>query len=613
MEDQKMIINCNIRSENIVLDENCGAKIEINKEFMTTSTKFERERDVYSFGVVLLEVLLGKPVDTNFIRETLKLDLADYLQTYINEGTTDWKVDSTINRESGLNKASLKKFIEITSVCLENTPDHRPKMNVVVDELEQALLLQVEDQIFDEQLPLLGLRNFSSPYWDLDDDNDNDVDDYDDEDKLIYAKHLMHLKIPHDEILEAVKTWESRFERHYVIHEGELPKVEKNVYVKEFMPGKKANQMFITEIEMLNNCKHPNIVTLHGFCPERAYKFLVVDHASNGFLSDHLKNINNDDKPSNLTWVKRLKICLDVARGLKYLHHEMEDQKMIINCCIQSMLLSRNQDGEVPHLKRIEETVYADPVFQKNHKFTRKSDVYSFGVLLLEVLCGRLADDPTYIEESDRGIAYVAQRHFHEQTLTELIDPNIKEGIRDYKFTLNRGPNQNSLETFIKIAYECLAETQDQRPTMKVVVEELEHALFFQIELQRSRDRFYSFGHLDASKAKGGFGNVYRGKVPNGDGFDTIVAKRLDTSGGQGEKQFRNELQILVKYKHENVIRLVGYCDEKDEKVIVYEYASRGSLDRYQNDARLTWTKRLNICIDVATALEFLHGGLSTC
>ncbi|XP_071687442.1 probable serine/threonine-protein kinase PBL25 [Rutidosis leptorrhynchoides] len=108
----------------------------------------------------------------------------------------------------------------------------------------------------------------------------------------------------------------------------------------------------------------------------------------------------------------------------------------------------------------------------------------------------------------------------------------------------------------------------------------------------------------------GGFGKVYKGKLPHSD--NTIVAKRLDTKGGQGEKQFRNELQIRFNFKHDNIISLVGYCDEKDAKIIVYEYAIRGSLDGHLKDSHLTWMKRLNICIDIATALDFLHGGDET-
>ncbi|KAJ0691329.1 putative protein kinase RLK-Pelle-LRR-I-1 family [Helianthus annuus] len=108
----------------------------------------------------------------------------------------------------------------------------------------------------------------------------------------------------------------------------------------------------------------------------------------------------------------------------------------------------------------------------------------------------------------------------------------------------------------------------------------------------------------------GGFGRVYKGNLQDGDGFKTIVAKRLDSRFGQGEQQFLSELQILLDFKHESVIGLVGFCDENDEKIIIYEYASKGSLDRYLNDVSLTWEKRLDICLDVARALDFLHGGV---
>ncbi|KAJ0668037.1 putative protein kinase RLK-Pelle-LRR-I-1 family [Helianthus annuus] len=125
-------------------------------------------------------------------------------------------------------------------------------------------------------------------------------------------------------------------------------------------------------------------------------------------------------------------------------------------------------------------------------------------------------------------------------------------------------------------------------------------------DIKRATQNFSSVNCI----GRGGFGSVYKGNLQDDDGFKTIVAKRLDTKFGQGEQQFLTELQILLDYKHENVIGLAGYCDENDEKVIIYEYLSRGSLDRYLNDTSLTWVKRLNICIDVARALDFLHGGV---
>ncbi|GKC55141.1 kinase RLK-Pelle-LRR-I-1 family protein [Tanacetum coccineum] len=108
----------------------------------------------------------------------------------------------------------------------------------------------------------------------------------------------------------------------------------------------------------------------------------------------------------------------------------------------------------------------------------------------------------------------------------------------------------------------------------------------------------------------GGFGRVYRGELASEHGSSTIVAKRLDTRGGQGDQQFYNELHILCEYKHENVIGLVGYNNDEQERIIVYEHASKGSLDNYLNDASLTWINRLNICVDVARGLAFLHGGV---
>ncbi|KAK1426164.1 hypothetical protein QVD17_14833 [Tagetes erecta] len=107
---------------------------------------------------------------------------------------------------------------------------------------------------------------------------------------------------------------------------------------------------------------------------------------------------------------------------------------------------------------------------------------------------------------------------------------------------------------------------------------------------------------------KGSFGDVFKGEISSANGHIPIAVKRHDQRRGQGEKEFLTELQVLYEYKHENIIGLIGYCNENDEKILVYEYAAKGSLDRHLKDSRLTWMERLKIAIDVAIGLDFLHG-----
>ncbi|KAK1413015.1 hypothetical protein QVD17_34705 [Tagetes erecta] len=407
---------------------------------------------------------------------------------------------------------------------------------------------------------------------------------------------------------------------------------QKTVLIKRAAYGHYTYEEFLTEVEMLLSAKHRNIITLLGFCVEGPEMILVTDNVINGNFGFYLGDVN---LMRILTWERRLKICIDVAHALNYLHHKMEDQKVIIICAMtsysigldenwgakivgfgQSIFLPPNQTKSLCS-KEIKNFCYLDPEYKLTGKFKRESNVYSFGVILFEILCGRIATDPIYLEESEEGLVAVARRSFNTGTLEEMIDPILKGETGENSFLLNRGPNKDSMETFIKIAYQCVTETQDQRPTMEVVVQTLEKALLYQknnkdnpkISLEDIKQATQNF-HNNNCIGGGGFGRVYKVNLQDGDGFKTVVAKRLDTRLGQGEQQFLTELQILLEYKHENIIGLVGYCDEKNEKVIVYEYASRGSLDMYLSDTSLTWVKRLNICIDVASALDFLHGGV---
>ncbi|PWA65702.1 protein kinase-like domain-containing protein [Artemisia annua] len=86
-----------------------------------------------------------------------------------------------------------------------------------------------------------------------------------------------------------------------------------------------------------------------------------------------------------------------------------------------------------------------------------------------------------------------------------------------------------------------------------------------------------------------------------------VAFKRLDRKFDQGDPEFWKEIMMLSLFKHENIVSLLGYCDDCDEKILVYEYLPRKSLDRYLKSSDLTWVLRLKICIGAARGLEFLH------
>ncbi|CAA7394627.1 unnamed protein product [Spirodela intermedia] len=106
----------------------------------------------------------------------------------------------------------------------------------------------------------------------------------------------------------------------------------------------------------------------------------------------------------------------------------------------------------------------------------------------------------------------------------------------------------------------------------------------------------------------GGFGSVYKGKLLSG---REVAIKRLSKFSGQGLEEFKNEVKLIAKLQHTNLVRLLGWCDHDDEKLLVYEYMPNGSLDKLifdeRRSAELDWGKRLRIVEGIANGLLYLH------
>ncbi|KMZ58337.1 S-locus receptor kinase (SRK) [Zostera marina] len=106
---------------------------------------------------------------------------------------------------------------------------------------------------------------------------------------------------------------------------------------------------------------------------------------------------------------------------------------------------------------------------------------------------------------------------------------------------------------------------------------------------------------------QGGFGSVYKGKMADD---KDIAVKRLSKGSGQGLDEFKNEVMLIAKLQHKNLVRLLGYCMEGDERILVFEFMKNKSLDTIifgENRNMLDWPNRAKIIIGIARGLLYLH------
>ncbi|KAF7842370.1 wall-associated receptor kinase-like 10 [Senna tora] len=231
---------------------------------------------------------------------------------------------------------------------------------------------------------------------------------------------------------------------------------------------------FINEVSILSQINHRNVVKLLGFCLETQLPLLVYEFIPNGNLYEYLHD-QNEELP--MTWEMRLRIAIEVAGALFYLHsvasqpiyhRDIKPTNILLDekyrAKVADFGTSRMVSIENTHLTTLVQGTfgYLDPEYFHTSQFTEKSDVYSFGVVLVELLTGEKPISSGRPEEA-KSLASYFTMCMEEGRVFDVVDRRI----------MVEGGKEDILQV-AKLAERCLELNGRKRPTMKEVTMELE-------------------------------------------------------------------------------------------------------------------------------------------
>ncbi|KAI3467511.1 hypothetical protein Pfo_024174 [Paulownia fortunei] len=254
------------------------------------------------------------------------------------------------------------------------------------------------------------------------------------------------------------------------VYKGVLPNGQ-HVAVKHIINDGHM-ETFVREVTSLSHVKHPNLVELLGHCDGEDESFLVYELCDNGNLSEWLFG-----KHKFLTWIQRLEIAIDCARGLRFLHTYPEGCIVHRDIKPTNILLGTNFEAKLSDfglskvicmgLSYVSSEVrgtfgYVDPEYQKNRHVHSSTDVYSFGIVLLQLISGQRVINLEVTRPMT--LSKMAKSLIKGGDITEFADPKL-DG--DYSV--------EAFQLIFKLALSCTGLKQ-QRPSMEKVVAVLEKA-----------------------------------------------------------------------------------------------------------------------------------------
>ncbi|CAL9757375.1 unnamed protein product [Musa acuminata subsp. burmannicoides] len=238
--------------------------------------------------------------------------------------------------------------------------------------------------------------------------------------------------------------------------------------------GQDCEREFENEIELLGRIRHPNIVSLLGYCVHGETRMLVYELMQNGSLETQLHGPSHG---SALPWHTRMKIALDIAsRGLEYLHEHCNPPVIHRDLKSSNILLDSDFNAKISdfglavigrnHSKgglKVSGTLgYVAPEYLLDGKLTEKSDVYAFGIVLLELLLGRKPVEKMAPSQCQSIVAWAMPQLTDRSKLPSIVDPVIRNTM-----------NLKHLYQVAAVAVLCIQQEPSYRPLITDVLHSL--------------------------------------------------------------------------------------------------------------------------------------------
>ncbi|GMI71272.1 Salt Induced Malectin-like domain-containing Protein1 [Hibiscus trionum] len=269
-----------------------------------------------------------------------------------------------------------------------------------------------------------------------------------------------------------------------VVYYGKM-KDGKEIAVKVLTSNSfQGKREFTNEVSLLSRIHHRNLVQFLGYCQEDGRSMLVYEFMHNGTLKEHLYGPLT--RECGISWIKRLEIAEDAAKGIEYLHtgcvpaiihRDLKTSNILLDKHMRAKVsdfgLSKIAVDGVSHVSSIVRgTVgYLDPEYYISQQLTDKSDVYSFGVILLELMSGQEAISNENFGVNCRNIVQWAKLHIESGDIQGIIDPYLRN---DYDI--------QSMWKIAEKALNCVQPHGHLRPSISEVLKEIQDAILIEKE-----------------------------------------------------------------------------------------------------------------------------------